>query len=154
MLQHLQLFFSFGSMKFTSLKSFIILAVLRCDEFAVPISMSQRQGNTATCVDVEAVVNRLQCCVVFGRPNIRTFILSHTKHSRKPFGNWRKLAKIKKELAEFRTCTIRLYKRHYLLQQKNVVTSRITITTNAPIDTNIQTSTVPQEFGFEIVQLP
>jgi len=31
-----------------------------CNELAVPISVSQRQGNTVTCVDVEAVANRLQ----------------------------------------------------------------------------------------------
>jgi len=31
-----------------------------CNEFAVPISASQRQGNTATCVHVEVLANRLQ----------------------------------------------------------------------------------------------
>jgi len=34
----------------------------------MPISASQRQGNTATCVGVETVANRLQRCVRFGRP--------------------------------------------------------------------------------------
>jgi len=34
-----------------------------CNEFAVPIFASLRQGNTATSVDVEAVANHLQCCV-------------------------------------------------------------------------------------------
>jgi len=40
---------------------FIILAILRraCNEFAVPIFATWRQGNSATCVDVEAVANCL-----------------------------------------------------------------------------------------------
>jgi len=38
-----------------------------CNELAVHTFASQRQGNTATCVDVEAVANRLQRCVRFGR---------------------------------------------------------------------------------------
>jgi len=49
---------------------FIIPAVLyaeTCNELAVPISASKRQGNTDTCVDVEAVANRLQRYVRFGR---------------------------------------------------------------------------------------
>jgi len=48
-----------------------------------------------------------------------------------------------------------LYKHHYFVQHKNVVTSRIMFITNAPIDTNIQTFSVPEEFVFEIVlQIP
>jgi len=39
-----------------------------CNEFAVPIFMSQRLGNTATCVGVEAMANRLQRCVRFSWP--------------------------------------------------------------------------------------
>jgi len=34
-----------------------------CNEFTVPISATYRQGSTATCIDVEAVANRLQSCV-------------------------------------------------------------------------------------------
>jgi len=41
-----------------------------CNEFAVPNSALYRQGNTATCLDVEAVTNRLQHCVKFGRSGI------------------------------------------------------------------------------------
>jgi len=41
------------------------------NDFAVPISESERQvNNTATCVDVEAVANRLQRCIRFGRPEM------------------------------------------------------------------------------------
>jgi len=57
-----------------NIKPFILIAVLRqsvcaCIEFVVPISASEHQGNTATCIDVEAFANRLQCCVRFGRPS-------------------------------------------------------------------------------------
>jgi len=38
-----------------------------CNKLAVPISESYRQGNTATYVNVEALANRLQRCVRFGR---------------------------------------------------------------------------------------
>jgi len=38
-----------------------------CNELALPIFASKRQGNTVICVDVEAVANRLQRCVRFGR---------------------------------------------------------------------------------------
>jgi len=38
------------------------------NEFVMPISASLRQGNTVTCVDVEAVRSRLQRCVRFSRP--------------------------------------------------------------------------------------
>jgi len=38
-----------------------------CNEFVVPIFATLRQGNTAPCVDVEAVANHLQSCVRFGR---------------------------------------------------------------------------------------
>jgi len=34
----------------------------------VTLSALKHQGNTAICVDVEAVTNRLQCCVRFGHP--------------------------------------------------------------------------------------
>jgi len=36
-------------------------------EFAVPISVSERQGNTSTCVDVKAVANR-DTCALTDRP--------------------------------------------------------------------------------------
>jgi len=35
------------------------------NEFTVPNSVSKHQGNTATCIDVEALVNHLQCYVRF-----------------------------------------------------------------------------------------
>jgi len=38
-----------------------------CNELAVLISASQLKGNTATCLYVEAVANRLQHCVKYGR---------------------------------------------------------------------------------------
>jgi len=43
-----------------------------CNEFAVPNFASLHQGNTATCVGIEAVANCLQPCLRFGRSGICT----------------------------------------------------------------------------------
>jgi len=45
-----------------------------CNEFAVPISESQHQDSTATCVDVEVVANRLQ--------HSEDLLLPHTRLAR------------------------------------------------------------------------
>jgi len=55
--------------------------------FALPISAIVRQGNTATCVDVEAVANHFQRRVTFGLFGIWTLDLSHTRHARLLFGH-------------------------------------------------------------------
>jgi len=44
-----------------------------CNELAEPISAIQRQVNTATCVDVEAVAKHLQRCVRLRNLFIRLF---------------------------------------------------------------------------------
>jgi len=48
----------------------------------VPISASFRQGNTVTCVDVEAVANRLQHSVRFGQSLGNEFSTSRTRGTR------------------------------------------------------------------------